>query len=236
MKKLTIKETEALACKFRVENDLSVSSPIDVKMLLRHLNITAMFRPLSRNSYGISCKSKSGKLFILINSNSTIGRQHFTIAHELYHLLFEDNPLPHMCQDGITNGELNANLFASALLLPREGICKMVSYEEMQSRNVNLATILRIEQMFQVSRKTLLIRLKDLGLVSDKCFNKLQQTSVKESAQEYGYGISLYEPGNEGEVIGDFGEKARLLYESGKISEGHYMELLNMISYDKKED
>ena len=40
----------------------------------------------------------------------------------------------------------------------------------------------------------------------------------------------MYEAGNEGLVIGDFGEKARLLYESGKISEGHYIELLNMIT------
>ncbi|MCQ2360197.1 MAG: ImmA/IrrE family metallo-endopeptidase [Paludibacteraceae bacterium] len=236
MKKLTIAEAEALARKFRIENEIGIASPIDVKTLLRQLKITAMFRPLSRNSYGISCKSKSGKLFMLINSNSTIGRQHFTIAHELYHLLFEANPLPHICQGVVTNEEFNANLFASVLLLPREGVCKMVSYEETKSRNVNLATILRTEQMFQVSRQTLLARLRGMGLVSDTCFNKLQQIPVKESAQEYGYGISLYEQGNEGETISDFGEKARLLFESGKLSEGHYMELLNMISYDKKED
>ena len=42
--------------------------------------------------------------------------------------------------------------------------------------------------------------------------------------------LSLYEAGNNGMVIGDFGEKARLLFESGRISEGHYYELLNMIS------
>ena len=30
-------------------------------------------------------------------------------------------------------------------------------------------------------------------------------------------------------VIGDFGEKARRLFEENKISEGHYVELLNMI-------
>ena len=30
-------------------------------------------------------------------------------------------------------------------------------------------------------------------------------------------------------VIGDFGEKARLLYEQERISEGHYIELLNLL-------
>ena len=53
---------------------------------------------------------------------------------------------------------------------------------------------------------------------------------VKESAKQYGYDLSLYNSGNENLVIGDFGEKARLLYDSGKISEGHYTELLNLIS------
>jgi hypothetical protein len=30
-------------------------------------------------------------------------------------------------------------------------------------------------------------------------------------------------------VIGDFGEKARLLFEQERISEGHYVELLNLL-------
>ena len=41
--------------------------------------------------------------------------------------------------------------------------------------------------------------------------------------------LSLYQPGNEGVVIGDFGEKARLLFEQERISEGHYVELLNLL-------
>ncbi|MGL4493774.1 MAG: ImmA/IrrE family metallo-endopeptidase, partial [Tannerellaceae bacterium] len=44
---------------------------------------------------------------------------------------------------------------------------------------------------------------------------------------------ALYLSGNEGLVIGDFGEKARELYEKEVISEGHYRELLNLISDGK---
>ncbi len=40
---------------------------------------------------------------------------------------------------------------------------------------------------------------------------------------------SKRKPGNEGVVIGDFGEKARLLFEQERISEGHYVELLNLL-------
>ena len=51
-----------------------------------------------------------------------------------------------------------------------------------------------------------------------------------------GYDRSLYQSGNEGLIIGDFGAKARELYDKEKISEGHYMELLNMINYGENKD
>ena len=112
----------------------------------------------------------------------------------------------------------------------------MISSEEITGHKVELATILRMEQMFQVSRINLLLRLKELGLISEALLQKLQTIPVKDSARQYGYDKSLYEPGNNGLFIGDFGEKARRLFESGKISEGHYLELLNIISDGREED
>lgn len=236
MKRLTIQQAEILASKFRTKIGIGQAEPIGVKTLLRRLQVTIMYRPLSNKSYGISCKSSSGKMFMLVNSESTRGRQHFTIAHELYHLYFDENPTPHMCSGGTTTEEKNADLFASALLLPREGIYSMLSTEEILKHDVTLATILRIEQMFQVSRSILLIRLKDIGVISENDRVKLQNISVKESALKYGYDTALYESGNNGVIIGDFGEKARILYENGQISEGHYIELLNMISDGREEN
>ena len=230
MKRLTIQESEVLAQKFRSKLGLSMTEPISVKIVLRKLGILAMFRPLSDNSYGISAKSESGKMFMLVNCNSTKGRQHFTIAHELYQLVYDESPQPHMCGGVATGVEKDANLFASALLMPREGLLSMVSDEEVKNRKVKLVTVLRMEQLFGVSRITLLLRLKDIGVITQQCLEELKAVHVKESAVQYGYDLSLYEPANKGIVIGDFGEKARLLFESGRISEGHYYELLNMIS------
>lgn len=230
MKRLTIQESEILAQKFRSEHGLSMTEPISTKTVLRKLGILTMYRPLSEKSFGISAKSESGRMFMMVNCNSTRGRQHFTIAHELYHLLYDDSPEPHMCGGVAIGVEKDANLFASALLMPREGLLKMVSDEEVKSRKVKLATVLRMEQFFGVSRNTLLLRLKDIGLITESYMNELKSVPVKESAMQYGYNLSLYEAGNKGIVIGDFGEKARLLFESGRISEGHYYELLNMIS------
>lgn len=229
MKILSIPEAELLAGQFRYNAGLSLTEPVNAKTLIRKLGITAVYRPLSESSYGIGCKSASGKMFILVSSNSTRGRQHFTIAHELYHLFYEERPVPHMCGQGVPAEEKNANRFASALLMPKEGMLSMISPDEIASHNITLATVLRMEQFFGVSRNTLLIRLKDVGLISQQRLDELKGIPAKESALSYGYDLSLYEKGNAGLVIGDFGEKARRLFEEEKISEGHYEELLNMI-------
>lgn len=167
---------------------------------------------------------------MLINSNSTIGRQHFTIAHELYHLFYDESFTPHVCGGNAEGEEKNANMFASALLLPKDGVMQMISEREASKHTIEIATVLEIEQYYRVSRSTLLFRLKKLNLISETELSYLQSFQAKKSAQEYGFELSLYEPGNEGLFIGDFGTKARVLFEQGKISEGHYQELLNMIS------
>lgn len=231
MKRITVTEAENLAKLFRVRTGISLDEPVNVKTLLRKLGILTMYRQMSENSYGISCKSADGKMFMLVNSNSTRGRQHFTICHEFYHLFYDENPTPHLCGVVISDIEKNADLFASALLMPREGILSMVE-EDLLGKKIGLATILRTEQMFQVSRISLLRRLKEMSLLSKNQFEAIQAIPVMESAREYGYDLSLYKPGNNGVTIGDFGEKARILFERGTISEGHYMELLNMISTD----
>ena len=228
MKRLSVADADLLAAKFRTELGMGISEPVDAKTLIRKLGITAVYRPLSEKSYGISCMSE-GKRFMLINSNSTRGRQHFTVGHELYHLYYDEHPTPHMCDSTESTEEKNANRFAASLLMPREGVLAMMDKEEILGRRVTLATVLRLEHFFGVSRNTLLIRLKEINLISQLCLDSIKVLPVKESAQEYGYDLSLYEPGNAGLVLGDFGEKARLLFEQGKISEGHYLELLNMI-------
>lgn len=233
MKRLTLDAAENLAAKFRVSLGFSIVEPISIKTVLRKKNILAIYRPLSERFYGLSLKSKSGDCFMLINSNSTRGRQHFTIAHELFHLYYDENPIQHICETNVgeaNNAEKNADIFASALLMPKDGMLQFVSNEEITSKKVTLATIIKLEQYYSVSRQSLLFRLKSIGLLSELNLNELLKIPPIESARQYGYDIALYKKGNEDLVIGDFGEKARYLYDTGRISEGHYLELLNLIN------
>ena len=86
---------------------------------------------------------------------------------------------------------------------------------------------------FSVSRSALLYRLLNIGLISENTRSQLAEIGVKYSAKCFGYDTALYEAANEGLVIGDFGEKARNLFDKGKISESHYMELLSKISINE---
>ena len=91
---------------------------------------------------------------------------------------------------------------------------------------------MKLEHYFSVSRSALLYRLLNIGIITEKKRAELAEIKVKYSARCFGYDTALYEAANEGLVIGDFGEKARNLFDQGKISESHYMELLHKINID----
>lgn len=219
---------------FRMDNGLSTSEPVTLKSLLLKLNVLTLFRPLSENFSGMCLKDKSGHRFMLINSSQARGRQHFTIAHELYHLFIEEKPTPHKCNPGNNKDhvEVCADMFASYLLMPETGICQLIPETELKTKNISIATILRLEHYFSVSRSALLYRLLNIGLINENTRLKLAEIGVKNSARCFGYSTALYEAANEGLVIGDFGEKARSLFEQEKISESHYAELLRKINID----
>ena len=236
MKKITLETAELLAEKLRYDElNFSKNEPVSIKTVLRKLNILTIFRPLSENVWGLSLITPDKKhKFILVNSNISIGAQNYTVAHELFHLYFDENPKPHLCgQEHNEPTERSANIFASVFMLPKEGILKNISHEEIINKEVKIDTCLRLEQLYEVSHKTFILRLKELNIISSSCFEKLQNLSIKKEASLRGYDDSLYSRGNENLIIGDFGSKARQLYEMEKISEGHYLELLNLINYGK---
>lgn len=237
MKGITLDTAEALALKMRASLRLSESEPVNLKTVLRLQGIIALYRPLSDTLYGLSMKSSDGKCrFILINSNTTRGRQHFTVAHELYHLYYDENPHPHFCREGMLDeSERSANAFARAFLMPKAALVQLMSPSDLAAKNVDLSTLFSMEALFGVSHSALLVRLKELKFISKECYDRSLNIRVSAEAHLRGYDTELYKPGNEGLVIGDFGAKARELYDREIISEGHYVELLNMIGYGRGE-
>lgn len=219
------------AFEFRNECGFSNNDPIRLKSLLIKLNIITVFKELTDDFSGMSVKAGSKK-FILINANHSLGRQHFTICHELYHIFFDDNFKPHHCCTGLFNkrdmNEYFADVFASYMLMPEDGIINLIPDIEMKKDKISIQTILKIENYFSCSRKALLFRLKELNLISPKKFDEYC-LNIKSTAKAYGYDTTLYEPGNNNLVIGDYGTLAKQLYDNEKISEGHYISLMHDI-------
>ena len=110
--------TEAI--KLREKWGLNPNGSIDITsvVLSKLPNLTLLYIPFSKNTSGMCIKD--GNIEIIgINSKMVKGRQRFTMAHELYHLLIEENSgNPIICNEHLRDdSEREADKFASYLLM-----------------------------------------------------------------------------------------------------------------------
>lgn len=234
-------EIENKAATFRKINGFGETDPIRLESLLIKQNIITLFKPLSGSLAGMAIKASDNALFMLINSNHSLGKQHFTIAHELYHLFIQSNFNSQKCVTGLFEvhqdiEEHKADLFAANLLLPELGVFELIPDTERQRRNeISPETIFKIQQYYSVSVKAVIFRLVEFGLV-DKYYFDDYASGNKLKARQLGYDIKLLEKGNENKTIGDYATLASKLYYNRRISESYYLELLNAIGFDPFEN
>lgn len=239
---------EQFAAEFRRINGLNATEAIRLKSLLLKNNILTVFLPLTGDISGMAVKTNGNgeaKFFILVNSNHTIGRQHFTICHELYHLYYQENFTAEKSHAGKFDKkgdpeEYDADVFASYLLLPEDGIYNMVPEKEWAKNKITLPTILKIEHYYSCSRSALLNRLLKMSIIDMNKHHEFNQDKIK-NALLHGFNEDLYMPGNEGQIIGNYGNMAKELYDKGIVSESAYFSLLEDIGidlsdFDEKED
>lgn len=230
---------EKKANDFRLSNGIDGEDYIRFRSFLSKLNIITLYTPLGSGFSGMALKigvKDDSKRFILVNSSHPRGKQHFTICHELYHLFVQDDFSSMICNAGSFDkkdiNEYNADVFASHFLLPHSGIMSLIPDEELEKKNtIKLSTILKIEQYYTCSRTALLYRLKEMKIIDDAGYERYS-SNVKRSALEYGYSTDLYEEGNHGLVIGDYGTLAKELFDSDKISESHYYSMMMDLGID----
>ena len=83
------------------------SSPIDIFQVVQAIDkLTLVFYPLNNNISGICYKGKSSNV-IIINSDMSLGRQRFSLAHELYHLYFDESGISSASLTTIGKGDEN---------------------------------------------------------------------------------------------------------------------------------
>ena len=101
---------------------------------------------------GVTLRFSAMHQCIFLNRNQPIDRLRYTLAHELGHIVMHRVPSPTM--------ELEANVFASELLMPAEQI-----RTEFSGRRITLATLAALKPVWSVSMQALLVRATNLGLI-----------------------------------------------------------------------
>ena len=171
----------------------------------------------------------SSDMLIGINSNMSIGRQNFTLAHELYHLLYEENKNNFVICDysSESDSEIEANIFASYLLIPYEGLKRYA-----KNRNISkwtLDDVIAAEQYYQISHMALLFRLVEQNFITEEESEEFQNVKISHEARIRGFNDDLYYPSPEDRKyfsLGNYVKSVVKAYSSNKISVGKKDELL----------
>lgn len=171
------------------------NSPVDIFSLINQIErLTLVFYPLGENISGMCVRDSEIRL-IAINSTMSYGRQRFSLAHELYHLYFDDESGFNVCSkmlDPKSENEKCADQFASYFLAPykslRTAIKKIVGDGRLSMQHV-----ISLEQYFGMSHLAMFWRLVSEGyLSSDKLENYTY--GVMSAARYLGYDDKLYKP------------------------------------------
>lgn len=220
------------AMRLRQQLGIDGLSPVDIPVLAQTIQgLTLAYYPLPDEISGACYKGESSSMLILINSGMSLGRQHFSLAHELYHA-FYDRTLPKfVCPSNFGSRDENertADMFASFFLMPDLAVENAITKFSKPEQKIEMECVIRLEQYFGVSHSSMLIRLKELQFLTESDVAAMQ-SGVKLTAARIGFDTSLYEPSHESEkikVLGYYIDKARTLAEKDIISNGLYEELL----------
>ena len=112
-------EMNELACGCRRQWKIDVNDSIDIFSLAinKMKNLTIVFKKMDDDLSG-ACLKLDKENIIFVNSKHRKGRQAFTIAHELYHLKYDENNFNICALNSDDEIEKKADLFASCLIMP----------------------------------------------------------------------------------------------------------------------
>lgn len=210
-----INEIERLAKLVREHWDLG-SGPIDNLQYALQSNgiIVTGFRDVDTDidafSQQITIDGKVVYIIALAIGSKPIERLRFDMAHELGHILMhtwsDDNE--EISKDEFNAREKQANMFASALLLPKETFSKsVVAYP------TNIDYYLALKKKWKVSMQAMMYRARQLDIISANQFQYMMRTMSKN-------GNRIHEPGDKPGEIGDtiFQAALDMLFEGGYLT------------------
>ncbi len=167
-------EGELVAEDLREKWELGIDPIPNMTALLENHGIKVVFIDLPKNVSGLTClvRKSNRKLaipVIVVNEDMTLERRRFTLAHELGHRLFDaESPVDH---------EKAANIFAGAFLVSKNHLVREVG----RRRNaLAFKEFIRLKRRYRVSAATLLLRLKEVDIISQSTLSYAFQTYAKD--------------------------------------------------------
>ena len=201
--------------------------PIDIFNVLPQKipNLTICWFPMKRSVSGCCFKNDVDSI-ILVNSSHSKGRQNFTLAHELYHLLDDDDNF-FICSDGFNNEiEDKADEFAFNFLMSELALNDFINSNDIEEWAID--DVIKCEQYFQLDHRDLIRRLYSKGFINESQFAEFS-FNIVDKAANLGYDTSLYEP-TTGEKecysVGHMIPLANEAYVNGTISKGRKKDIL----------
>jgi len=150
--------------------------PVDVERVAKHLGLNVVHAELGKDTSGLLVVQGPEDVRICINKEDPPTRRRFSTAHEIGHWVLKHHTKPGVHVDrghvvlardqrssqGVDKTEVEANQFASALLMPERMLKEAVATSANPLRDVDITDLAKV---FQVSEQAMTIRLTRLGLL-----------------------------------------------------------------------
>lgn len=151
----------------------------DPYQTLRKLGIHIFRRKLTNSKIsGLFIDHPLAGRCVLVNYDEDIFRQHFTLAHEVGHAIFDFGERINV-SFGVTGEdkykEIRANNFASNLLIPKP------IFQQLGAQNWNDKQVIDVAKQLQVNIQPLTIAMKEAGAISESKYNELQHLKIPKS-------------------------------------------------------
>lgn len=150
--------------------------PVDVERVAKHLGLNVVHAELGKDTSGLLVVQGPEDVRICINKEDPPTRRRFSTAHEIGHWVLKHHTKPgvhvdrghvvlardHRSSQGVDKTEVEANQFASALLMPERMLKEAVATSANPLRDVDITDLAKV---FHVSEQAMTIRLTRLGLL-----------------------------------------------------------------------
>lgn len=153
---------------------------------------------LSATPSGVFYNHPQAGFCILVNSDMTLGRQLFTLAHELAHALFHSQrTTAWISMPGAAAGrERFADLFAGEFLVPGDTLAGVIDELQAWEEVDDPVVVVHLQRHFGVSYAAMLVRLRQAGFIDAEQYERLSGISPTRVARQLGYPVDPADRGD----------------------------------------